>query len=58
MAGLSLKELHSRLCCVEILIGVCAQHADDHCEFRENLECARIAVDYLLRDLEFWGLPA
>jgi hypothetical protein len=51
------EELHRRLRAVQILIGVPAQRADDQCEFRENLECARIAVGYLLRDLEFGGRP-
>lgn len=53
-----LRELHSRLCTVQTLIGTPAQRADDRCEVREHLEAARIAVDLLLRDLEWGGLPA
>jgi hypothetical protein len=52
MTALGLKELYRRLRVVEALVSVAAQHADDLCTHRENLECARIAVDHLLRDLE------
>jgi hypothetical protein len=45
------QELHRRLCTVQTLISVPATLADDRCTYRENLECARIAVAYLIRDL-------
>jgi hypothetical protein len=49
---MSAAELYRRLRCVQALVSVAGQHADDLCTFREHLECARIAVDHLLRDLE------
>jgi hypothetical protein len=56
-ASIGLEQLHSQLRAIQILIGVPAQRADDQCTYRENLECARIAVAYLLRDLELGGRP-
>jgi hypothetical protein len=57
-ARISAEELERRLRAVQVLISAPAQRADDRCEFRENLECARIAVGYLIRDLEWGGLAA
>jgi hypothetical protein len=45
------EELQRRLRAVQILIGVPATLADNRCQYRENLECARIAVAHLIRDL-------
>jgi hypothetical protein len=55
---ISLGELRSRLYVIEVLISVASQRADDLCTYREHLECARIALALLLRDLEFGSVPA